>query len=49
MGVIELFIILVGLSMDAFAISICKGLTLRKMEWDKSLITGIYLAFFEEL
>ncbi len=49
MGVIELFMVAVGLSMDAFAISICKGLTLRKMEWDKSLITGIYFGFFQAM
>ena len=49
MGVIELFMVAVGLSMDAFAISICKGLTLRKMEWGKSLITGIYFGFFQAM
>ena len=31
MGLIELFILAVGLSMDAFAVSICKGLSLRKV------------------
>ena len=30
MGLIELFILAVGLSMDAFAVSICKGLSLKK-------------------
>lgn len=49
MGIIELFIVAVGLSMDAFAISICKGLTLRKMEWNKSLITGLYFGFFQAM
>ena len=30
MGVIELFILAVGLSMDAFAVSVCKGLAMKK-------------------
>ena len=30
MGIVELFLIAVGLSMDAFAVSICKGLSLNK-------------------
>lgn len=47
MSLFELLIIAIGLSMDAFAISICKGLTLRKMQWDKSVITGLYFGFFQ--
>lgn len=49
MNLIELGIIAIGLSMDAFAISICKGLSLRKMEWDKSLVTGLYFGIFQAL
>ena len=30
MGWVELFLIAVGLSMDAFAVSVCKGLTMRR-------------------
>ena len=37
MSVFELLIIAVGLSMDAFAVSICKGLSLQKMEWKNGL------------
>ena len=32
MGLIELFILAVGLSMDAFAVSVCKGLSLGKIK-----------------
>ena len=32
MGLLELFILAVGLSMDAFAVSVCKGLSVTKME-----------------
>ena len=30
MGIIELFLLAVGLSMDAFAVSVCKGLAMKK-------------------
>ena len=31
MGLFELILIAIGLSMDAFAVSICKGLNMRRM------------------
>ena len=31
MGLLELFLVAVGLSMDAFAVAVCKGLALRKV------------------
>ena len=31
MGLLELFLIAVGLSMDAFAVSVCKGLSVRTL------------------
>ena len=42
MSLIELFIIAVGLSMDAFAISICKGLSVSKLSWKHMIITGVW-------
>jgi len=38
----ELFVIGVGLSMDAFAIAICKGLSVEKLEKKHMLITGLW-------
>lgn len=38
----ELFVISIGLSMDAFAISICKGLSVKKVEKKHLLITGLW-------
>ena len=35
MSLTELFIIAVGLSMDAFAVAVCKGLAMGKMSWKK--------------
>lgn len=42
MGFVELFVIAVGLSMDAFAIAICKGLSVRKLEWKHLVCTGLW-------
>lgn len=42
MGLWELFVIAVGLSMDAFAIAICKGLSVGKIEKKHLMITGLW-------
>ncbi len=47
MSLIELFIIAVGLSMDAFAVSICKGLSMRSMNVKHALIIGLYFGGFQ--
>lgn len=49
MGTWELFVIAVGLSMDAFAVSICKGLSVKKLEVKHALITGLYFGGFQAL
>lgn len=49
MGYFELVGIAIGLAMDAFAVSICKGLTLRKMDYKKAALAGIYFGFFQML
>ena len=43
----ELFIIAVGLSMDAFAVSISAGLTMQRITLKKSMIFGIYFGVFQ--
>ncbi len=48
MGIIELFLIAVGLSMDAFAVSICKGLSMKKCTWRKASLVGAYFGRSEE-
>lgn len=47
MSLIELFLIAVGLSMDAFAVSICKGLAMKKCTWTKSAVVGLYFGGFQ--
>lgn len=47
--VIELFLLGVGLSMDAFAVSVCKGLGMRKLNKKQALIIGLYFGGFQAL
>lgn len=47
MGLWELFVIAVGLSMDAFAVSICKGLSVRRCTMKHMLICGLYFGAFQ--
>lgn len=49
MGVLEILLISIGLAMDAFAVSICKGLSMKKMDWKKATIVGIYFGTFQAL
>lgn len=46
---IELFLIGVGLSMDAFAVSICKGLGMEKVNKKQAFIIGLYFGGFQAL
>ena len=47
MSIIEIMLVAVGLSMDAFAVSICKGLALKEMKWRYALICGLYFGIFQ--
>ena len=49
MGILELFILAVGLSMDAFAVAICVGLGLKKITLQKALVVGLYFGGFQAL
>lgn len=47
MSLLELFIIAVGLSMDAFAVAVCKGLSMQKMNRKHAVIIGLYFGGFQ--
>jgi putative Mn2+ efflux pump MntP len=49
MGFIELLLIAIGLSMDAFSVSVCKGLTTKKFSWRMALICGLWFGLFQAL
>lgn len=47
MGIIELLFLAVGLSMDAFAVAICKGLAMEKITFKKAAICGLWFGGFQ--
>ena len=47
MTILELFILAVGLSMDAMAVAICKGLSVPKLKPRHAVITGLYFGGFQ--
>ena len=49
MGLLELFLLAVGLSMDAFAVSICKGLSLPGIKSKHMIIAGLWFGGFQAL
>lgn len=49
MSLAELFILAVGLSMDAFAVSVCKGLSLGKISKRHMCVAGIWFGGFQAL
>lgn len=49
MGIIEILLLGISLSMDAFAVSICKGLSMKKINWKKGIIIGLYFGLFQAL
>ena len=49
MGIIELFFLAIGLSMDAFAVSVCKGLAMKKATFENCAICGLWFGGFQAL
>ncbi len=49
MGILELLLIAVGLAMDAFAVSICKGLSFGKIKLKHMAIAGLWFGGFQAL
>ena len=47
--VIELLLIGVGLSMDAFAVAVCKGLAMRKVNKKQAVVIGLFFGGFQAL
>ena len=49
MGIGELLLLAVGLSMDAFAVSVCKGLALRRATFKAEITCGVWFGGFQAL
>lgn len=49
MGFWELLLLGIGLSMDAFAVSVCKGLAVQRADGKTALVCGLWFGFFQAL
>ena len=49
MGLAEIFLIGVGLSMDAFAVSVCKGLGMKRVNYGHALVIALFFGGFQAL
>lgn len=49
MGIVELALIAVGLSMDAFAVSVCKGLGMKRLDMGQALVIALFFGGFQAL
>ena len=49
MAFVELLLIAIGLSMDAFSVSVCKGLTTKRFSWRMALTCGLWFGLFQGL
>ncbi len=49
MGVVEIFLVGVGLSMDAFAVAVCKGLGMRRINWRHAFVIALFFGGFQGL
>ena len=49
MSILDLILLAAGLSMDALAVSICKGLSLRNVKWHHMMIVGLWFGIFQAL
>lgn len=47
MSFLEIVCISIGLAMDAFAVAICKGLSMKKIDYKKAIIIGLYFGIFQ--
>lgn len=49
MNFLTIVLIAVGLSMDAFAVSVCKGISLKDADWKQSVQVGLWFGIFQAL
>ena len=49
LGIADVLLLALGLSADAFAVSICKGLSVQKLKPSHALICGVYFGGFQAL
>lgn len=47
MGIFEIVVISIGLAMDAFAVAVCKGLSITNFKIKNAVKVGLYFSFFQ--
>lgn len=49
MSITDICLLAVGLAMDAFSVAVCKGLSMKKINYKGAFITALYFGFFQFL
>ena len=49
MDILEVIFISIGVAMDAFAVAVCKGLAIKKINIKKAIIIGFYFGIFQAI
>ena len=49
MSILSIILIAVGLSMDAFAVSVCKGLKMKTIDYGRTLLIGLFFGGFQAI
>ena len=49
MGILEIILVGLGVAMDAFAVSVCKGLSMKTLDWKKAIVIALYFGIFQML
>ena len=49
MGIAELFLLALGLATDAFSVSVCKGLSMKKKDYSASVIIALFFGVFQAI
>lgn len=49
MDILEVIFISIGVAMDAFAVAVCKGLAIKKINIKKAIIIGLYFGIFQAI
>lgn len=47
MGIAELLLLSLGLAMDAFSVSVCKGLSMKKIDYKGAAVTALFFGVFQ--
>lgn len=47
MGLFDILLIAIGLSMDAFAVSVCKGLSMNRVDWRQAAVIALFFGVFQ--